>query len=90
MPRMGDGGNHGALELDAATLVPTPLQLITKIAALLPPPRAHRHRNYGVLAPNPPLRSVVPAPWGRFSITSTNLPSHRESPRRGRLSRIRG
>ena len=27
-----------------AALVPTPLELITKIAALVPPPRAHRHR----------------------------------------------
>ena len=42
-----------------AALVLTPLELITKIAALVPPPRAHRHRYYGVLAPNAPLRAVV-------------------------------
>ncbi len=36
-----------------AALVLTPLELITKIAALVPPPRAHRHRYYGV-APNVP------------------------------------
>ena len=42
-------------------LVLTPLELITKIAARVPPPRAHRHRYYGVLAPNAPLRSVVTA-----------------------------
>lgn len=42
-------------------LVLTPLELIDKIAALVPPPRAHRHRYYGVLAPNAPLRSVVTA-----------------------------
>jgi len=42
-------------------LVLTPLELITKIAALVPPPRAHRHRYYGVLAPNASLRSVVTA-----------------------------
>ncbi|MDX8400521.1 MAG: transposase [Gallionellaceae bacterium] len=30
----------------------TPLELIDKIAALIPPPHAHRHRYYGVLAPN--------------------------------------
>ncbi len=41
--------------------VSKPLELITKIAALVPPPRAHRHRYYGVLAPNAPLRSVVTA-----------------------------
>jgi hypothetical protein len=44
-----------------AALVLTPLELITKIAALVPPPRAHRHRYYGVLAPNSPLRAVVTA-----------------------------
>jgi hypothetical protein len=42
-------------------LVLTPLELIDKIAALLPPPRAHRHRYYGVLAPNSPLRAAVTA-----------------------------
>ena len=44
-----------------AALVLTPLELIDKSAALVPPPRAHCHRTYGVLAPNPPLRSVVTA-----------------------------
>jgi hypothetical protein len=42
-------------------LVLTPLELIDKIAALVPPPRAHRHRYYGVLAPNAPLRAAVTA-----------------------------
>jgi len=42
-------------------LVLTPLELIDKIAALLPQPRAHRHRYYGVLAPNSPLRAAVTA-----------------------------
>ena len=42
-------------------LVLTPLELIDKIAALIPPPRAHRHRYYGVLAPNSPLRTAVTA-----------------------------
>ena len=44
-----------------AALVLTPLELITKIAALVPPPRAHRHRYYGVLAPNARLRAAVTA-----------------------------
>ena len=39
----------------------TPLELIDKIAALIPPPRAHRHRYYGVLAPNAPMRAAVTA-----------------------------
>jgi len=40
-------------------LVLTPLELIGKIAALVPPPRAHRHRYFGVLAPNSPMRAAV-------------------------------
>ena len=39
----------------------TPLELIDRIAALIPPPRTHRHRYFGVLAPNSPLRSAVTA-----------------------------
>ena len=42
-------------------LVLTPLELINRIAQLVPPPRTHRHRYYGVLAPNSPLRSAVTA-----------------------------
>jgi hypothetical protein len=32
-----------------------------RLAALIPPPRRHRHRYYGVLAPNSPLRPAVTA-----------------------------
>jgi hypothetical protein len=39
----------------------TPLELIDRIAALVPPPRTHRHRYFGVLAPNSPLRAAVVA-----------------------------
>jgi hypothetical protein len=39
----------------------TPLELIARLAALIPPPRRHRHRYYGVLAPNAPLRGHVTA-----------------------------
>ena len=42
-------------------LVLTPLELINRIAQLVPPPRIHRHRYYGVLAPNSPLRAAVTA-----------------------------
>ena len=42
-------------------LVLTPLELIDRIAQLVPPPRTHRHRYYGVLAPNSPLRGAVTA-----------------------------
>ena len=39
----------------------TPLELIKRIAALVPPPRTHRHRYFGALAPNSLLRAVVKA-----------------------------
>ena len=42
-------------------LVLTPQELINRIAQLVPPPRTHRHRYYGVLAPNSPLRAAVTA-----------------------------
>ena len=45
----------------ADELTLTPLELINRIAALVPPPRTHRHRYFGVLAPNSPLRAAVTA-----------------------------
>ena len=39
----------------------TPHQLLDRLAALIPPPRRHRHRYYGVLAPNSPYRPAVTA-----------------------------
>jgi hypothetical protein len=39
----------------------TPLDLIDQLAALIPPPRRHRHRYHGVLAPNAPLRAAAVA-----------------------------
>ena len=39
----------------------TPLELIERIVALVPPPRTHRHRYFGVLAPNSPLRAAAVA-----------------------------
>jgi hypothetical protein len=61
----------------------TPVELIDRIAALVPPPRTHRHRYYGVLAPNSPLRSAVTAlaapmqhaaPQAQTATTSEGLP----------------
>jgi Putative transposase len=37
----------------------TPLELIDRVAALIPPPRTHRYRYYDALAPNSPLRGAV-------------------------------
>ena len=39
----------------------TPLELIQRLAALIPPPHTHRHRYHGVLAPNATLRAAVTA-----------------------------
>lgn len=65
-PRISSPGVifHAATGIDAATVAPvhlTPLELIDRIAALVPPPRTHRHRYFGVLAPNSPLRAAVTA-----------------------------
>ena len=46
-------------QVDEITL--TPLELIDRIAALVPPPRTHRHRYFGVLAPHSPHRATVTA-----------------------------
>ena len=43
---------------------PKPQQLLAKLAALIPPPRQHRVRHYGVLAPRPGLRQAVIATAG--------------------------
>ena len=47
------------------------MELIDKLAALVPPPRIHRHRYYGVLAPGSPqlespFRASVTAMAGMF------------------------
>ena len=54
--KRADQRGAGADELNL-----TPLELIGRIAALVPPPRTHRHRYFGVLAPNSPLRAAVTA-----------------------------
>lgn len=52
------GAKHG---VQADELHLTPLELIARLAALVPPPRAHRHRYYGVLAPHSTLRAAAVA-----------------------------
>jgi hypothetical protein len=56
------GGNlHGKRGTQADEITLTPMELIDRIAALVPPPRTHRHRYFGVLAPNSQLRAAVTA-----------------------------
>lgn len=60
----------------------TQVELITKNAALVPPPRLHRHRYSDVLAPNAPAgggeraspAAVAPAPT---SAATREAPRHR-------------
>jgi hypothetical protein len=47
--------------LGCMELTLTPLELMDRLAALIPPPRLHRHRYHGVLAPNAPLRAALTA-----------------------------
>ncbi|MBO3708372.1 MAG: transposase [Candidatus Accumulibacter sp.] len=60
----------------------TPLEQIERLAALIPPPRRHRHRYYGVLAPNALLR------WQVFALAGVLLLFCAESDRT-RLIRVR-
>ena len=56
----------------------TPLEFLDKLAALIPPPRRHRHRYHGVLAPNAPLRQAVTAyaglPMGDEVVSANQAP----------------
>jgi hypothetical protein len=56
-------------------LILSPLELIERIAALVPPPRMHRHRYYGVLAPNAPLRAAVIALAPQAVVTQPSPPA---------------
>ncbi|MQA92857.1 MAG: hypothetical protein GEU90_21975 [Gemmatimonas sp.] len=42
-------------------LVLSPLEFLAALARLIPPPRVHRHRYHGVLAPNAALRARLTA-----------------------------
>ena len=42
-----------------------PLELLDRLAKLIPPPRYHRHFYHGVLAPNAPLRTKIRALAGK-------------------------
>ncbi len=40
-------------------LILTPMELLERLSKLVTPPRVHKHRYCGVLAPNPKLRQAV-------------------------------
>ncbi|MDD5268541.1 MAG: transposase [Methylococcales bacterium] len=56
----------------------TPLAFLDKLAVLIPPPRKHRHRYHGVLAPNAPLCQAVTAyaglPLGDEAVLADQAP----------------
>jgi hypothetical protein len=64
----------------------TPLEPRAHLAALIPPPRLHRHRYHGVLAPDSPLRTTATAS-GRDAdldgapLAAKALANHAASPR---------
>ena len=67
----------------------TPLELLDRLAALVPPPRLHRHRYFGVLAPNAPLRTAVTAlaPGATTAPPAANAePAAESAPRRAARS----
>ena len=57
----------------------TPLELLEKLSKLIPPPRQHRHRYFGVLAPNSPLRQAVTAQAGTAVAATTTKESAKET-----------
>jgi len=46
---MGQWAHGGGFSVDGSLLL-SPVELIDRIAALIPPPNIHRHRYFGVLA----------------------------------------
>ena len=57
-----------------------PLEFINHLAALIPPPRLHRHRYHGVLAPNTPLRLLLDeAAIAAGDLSPNTLPAARPS-----------
>lgn len=46
------------------SIVLTPFEFLDRLCQLTPPPRVHRHRYHGVIAPNSPLRARVIASAG--------------------------
>lgn len=56
-----------------------PLELIDRIAKLMPAPYTHRHRYFGVLAPNSPFRAQVIAMVGQRPADVSALPQNEKS-----------
>jgi hypothetical protein len=56
-------------------LLLTPMELLDNLAQLATPPRLHKHRYCGVLAPNARLRDAVTSSAARFWTSSLSMAS---------------
>ena len=56
---MGDHTASSASTRRDGPQILTPLELVDRVAALVPPPRVHRHGYLGVIARNAPLHAAV-------------------------------
>ena len=63
------GGNAKQIGLGLSTS-----EFLDRIAALIAPPRKHRQRYFGVLAPNSPWRALVTAQAGRQLTAGSKAP----------------
>ena len=57
----------------------SPSEFLDRVAALIPPPRKHRHRYFGVLAPNLLWRALVAANAGRKLGAGSKAPVAKDS-----------
>ena len=64
----------------------SPFEFLDRLAALIPPPRKHRHRYHGVFAPNHPLRPAVTAmAIGNIVAISEKPPTEPTGPTKSRV-----
>jgi hypothetical protein len=64
----------------ATALSLTPLEFLERLALLITPPRIHRHRYHGVLAPGGTHRRWVPSSGIRSSRSVVSRTPHRSRP----------
>jgi len=73
-----DSPDHAGAIDGRTELILTPLELLARLARLVTPPRIHKHRYCGVLAPNAKLRRAVAASTGPAGATLQILEEARE------------
>ncbi|MGH7573621.1 MAG: transposase, partial [Longimicrobiales bacterium] len=73
LPRAAPGGR--------TVLALSPVEFLDALAHLIPPPRVHRHRYHGVLAPNARLRPLL-TDWAEQAAAPPVVPASRAAPSR--------